>query len=164
MNRLNKANFDFSGQTTPTYHQQPGPPPTMANPSSPHGSPSVPTSVSQSLGAAHLQQGGLNIEINQNPNITWENPFSDPQLTSAVQRGMAEYGRRGVRLQYVGHQPYRVRKNIIGRNDGQERRLCQGTMSYLPARGRPNPADFAHREGREVVVEHEPLAILTELS
>ena len=65
--------------------------------------------------------------------------------------------RRTVRLEGLGHHADRVREVVVVRQHGRNRSLGQRAMPHLtPSRTAERPR-LAHREGREVVVEHEVL-------
>ena len=74
------------------------------------------------------------------------------------QRAAADRGhrRRAVRLEDVGHDADRVRERFFGRQHRQQRALGERAVADLAAAGPAQELHFAHRERREVVVQHEP--------
>jgi hypothetical protein len=74
----------------------------------------------------------------------------------------ADGGHRGgaVRLEDVGHDADRVGEALLGREHLAQRPLGEGAVADLATAGAAEELHLAHRERREVVVEHEALAVL----
>ena len=66
---------------------------------------------------------------------------------------------RAVRAHHFRDYANGVRELVFGRKDGQERTLCERTVADFAATGESKTTCFAHREGREVVVKDEGLAL-----
>ena len=67
------------------------------------------------------------------------------------------HGRRAVRLQDVRDHPERVGEALLGRNHRPDGPLGKGAVPDLPPARPAHEADLAHRERREVIVQHELL-------
>ena len=81
-------------------------------------------------------------------------PASIIAKRAAAHRG---HRRGAVRLEDVGHDADRVREVLFARHHRRERTLGKRAVADLTPSRAAHAADFADREGREVVVQHEIL-------